>query len=199
MDLLHVQPEVGLRRELRRQLVVLPVVAADEDPETVGRTERHRLAGRQLHALFPVRLAHIAPGGQLRPDLLHVTGRFRPRKLFQHARQILQLLFAAGDLLGQDLLGGLRLLVVLIEFCRVLLRRDGRVQRNFDLPHVRVIEIGGAQLCLAALDGVEVGRQDIAQAAQALAVMGRRQLPALVLELARRAGDEVRQRLAHGL
>jgi len=69
-DLLDVQPDVRFGRQLCRQLVVLPVAAANKNRETVRRHEPHGAARRQLHALFAVRLAQIAAGDKLRPDLL---------------------------------------------------------------------------------------------------------------------------------
>ena len=37
VNFLRVQPDILLLRQLAGEKVVLPVVAADEDPETVGR------------------------------------------------------------------------------------------------------------------------------------------------------------------
>ena len=99
----------------------------------------------------------------------------------------------------QHLFGVLGLGVVLVELGGVLLGRQGGRQGNVDFLHVRVVEIHRRQTGLAPGDGVEVGRDDIAQLPQPLPVVGGSQLFPLDFQLPGRPVPEIGQRLVDGL
>ena len=93
----------------------------------------------------------------------------------------------------------LGLVVVLVVFGRVLLGREGHVQGDLDLLHIRVVEVHGGEPRLAPLHAVQVGGDDVPQLAQALPVVGGRQLLLLVRQLPAEPGQLVGQSLMEGL
>ena len=159
----------------------------------------HGLTRRQLHAFFAVRLAQIAAGDKFSPDLLQIPCGFRARERVEHACKIRKFLLPLRNLLRQDFFGIFGFLIVFIEFCCVLLRGDGRVERDLNLLHIRVIEVGGAQFCLAAFDSVEICRENIAETTQTLPVVGRSEFFALVFQLPCRSRVQIGDGFADSL
>ena len=90
----------------------------------------------------------------------------------------------------------LGLVVILVEFGRILLGRDCRIQGDLDLLHVGIVEVDRLQAGLAPGNRVEVRGYDIAELTQAFAVAGRFELPALVCQFAFGTAAKRRQRPA---
>ena len=172
VQLLHVEPQVVFLGQLESQLVVLPVVPADINGVAVGGDEAHRPRRGLLHPPAAGFRPEVASGGQLLLDFLQLTVGFGPVQLVQYAVQVFQLRPAQLQLAGQLFLRVFGFGVVLIVFCRILLRRQQGGQSNLNGPQLRVIKILRSENRLALGDEVEIGRHQVAHLAQALPIPG---------------------------
>ena len=199
VNFLRVEPQVVLFRRFQRQLVVLPVVAAHIDGVALVGLEHHGLGRLLLHLLFAAAALEVAAVGQFRPDIGNVLFPLGPAQGIEDAAKIGVLLLALFNEPRQHLFGVLGLGVVLVELGGVLLGRQGGRQWDVDFLHVRVVEIHRRQTGLATGDGVEVGRDDIAQLPQPFPVIGGGQLLPLDFQLPGRPVPKIGQRLVDGL
>ena len=199
VDLLRVQPQIRLVGQLAGELVVLPVVAADQDLKPVRRAKAHGPGGGLLHLLFLVIVFDVAALDQFLPNFGNVPLRLRAAERLEHRGEVGLLGPAGLQLLGEELFRVLGLVVGLVILCRVLLGRERDVQGDVDGLHLGVIEVDRRQAALAAADLIEVRRDNVAPLAQTLAVMGGRKLLFLHRQLAHHPAVEGGQRLVQGL
>ena len=171
-----VAPDVVLSCQAEGQLVVLPVVPAHIDGEAVGALKAHGGQLALLHLFPPGVRPQIPPGLQLLADFLQFRLGVRPVQLLQHAFQILQLLPAQAQLMGQLLFRVFHPGVILVEFGGVLLGgQDGR-QGDGNEPHVLVVKVLAFNALLTLDHTAQVGGEDVPQLAQPLPVIGGFQL-----------------------
>lgn len=136
------EPDVVVVRILHSQSVILPVVAADQHREAIPRCEAKRCGNRRgLLVLFPALPADIALLGELRADLVEIPFVFSQSQRFKNAVDIGQFDFCKLDLLRQFFLRRFGLSIGLIVFLGILLRRQRRVQRDFELAEIFIVEI----------------------------------------------------------
>ena len=194
VNVLGVEPHVGLGGGFERQLVVLAVVSAHQHHKAVG---GHKLLGRQLRLLGLLALwsAEIALLGQLLAYLAQLALRFGAVNAVRDRFQIGKLRLSLFYLLGKHCLGGLCLLIILVIFLRVGGRRNRRIQPDLHQGVVLVIKILHLNHARAALNAVEIRVQQIACDAQLLAVAALRQLRLLLDDFARGAVNQVCQQL----
>ena len=192
VDLLGVQPEVVFRRCFQGQAVVLAVVSADQDREAVRGGEFQRRQGALL-CLLALGLAQIALLGQFLADLRELALGLGAADGIEDGIQVFQLLLALLDLLGQEDLGVLRLLVVLVIFLGVRRRGYRRIQLDPQRRAVFVVIVLHVGIACAARNAVEIRLQQIAADAQLFTVGALAQLGVLLLQLARRAVAEIGQ------
>ena len=199
VDLGGMAPDIVLAGKLKGQLIVLPVVPAHIDGVAVGRLEAHGGLGLLLLPTLGGVDPDIPAGTQFLTDLFQIRLALGPVQLLQDALQVLQLLGADGDLLGQLLLGGLHPGVVLIEFGGVLLGREDFRDGDLDEGHLLVVKILAFHGLFALADLVDIGGEDVAQLAKPLPVVGGGQLLFLDGQLSFQPGHQILDGLAKAL
>ena len=118
VNVLGVEPHVGLGGGFERQPVVLAVVSAHQHHKAVG---GHKLFGRQLRLLGLLALwtAEISLLGQLLAYLTQLPLCFGAVNAVRDRFEIDKLCPSLFYLLGKHRLGGLCLLIILVVFLRV--------------------------------------------------------------------------------
>ena len=151
------QPDIPLLALLGGQLVVLAVVASHQNTQPCGGSELAGFGGTLEPRLLFAPLADVATVGQLRADIVEVLLALRLLQFLHHALQIPQLLPALGQLLGQHLLGGLGLGILLEVPGGILLRGQAHIQRDVHSGTPLLIVILRGQLSLPPLHAVKIG------------------------------------------
>lgn len=185
VGLLHVQPDVRAARGLERQLVVLRVRAADQYLVAPARNKAHgaqRLGAALLAAAL--RRAKDPRGDELPAQLRYLLLARSAGQQVQHAFEVVQHGLALGYELGQVLLGGDGLFVLLVGRSGVLLRRFHRVERYLYLGAALGVVVLTDERPRALFRAPEVRRDEVAAAAQLFPVRRARKLRALLAQLA---------------
>ena len=185
VGLLHVQPDVRAARGLERQLVVLRVRAADQYLVAPARNKAHgaqRLGAALLAAAL--RRAKDPRGDELPAQLRYLLLARSAGQQVQHAFEVVQHGLALGYELGQVLLGGDGLFVLLVGRSGVLLRRFHRVERYLYLGAALGVVVLTDERPRALFRAPEVRRDEVAAAAQLFPVRRARKLRTLLAQLA---------------
>lgn len=185
VGLLHVQPDVRAARGLERQLVVLRVRAADQYLVAPARNKAHgaqRLGAALLAAAL--RRAKDPRGDELPAQLRYLLLARSAGQQVQHAFEVVQHGLALGYKLGQVLLGGDGLFVLLVGRSGVLLRRFHRVERYLYLGAALGVVVLTDERPRALFRAPEVRRDEVAAAAQLFPVRRARKLRTLLAQLA---------------
>ena len=119
--LLGVEPQVPLLRILRRQPVVLPVVAPHQDAQPAAGPELPGLAGPLEGLLFPTLGAEIAAVGQFGANVIEILLGLGLRQLLQNTLQVLQFSTGSGQLLCEVFFRGLGLCIFFEVFSGIFL------------------------------------------------------------------------------
>ena len=154
------QPDVVLVCRFQGQLVVLAIVPPHQNPCAVRSGKLHRRQRFRRLALSPQQ-PEIALFCQFRPQLFQIIFRFRTAQSVQHAVQIRQFFPALGDLLRENFLRRAGFLIRLIVLLGVLGRCQASVQCNVYRRAVRLVEVLQNRLCIALVQPVEVGGDQI--------------------------------------
>ena len=159
-DVLGVQPDVIFVGGFQSQLVVLAVIPSHQNPCSVRCCILH---GRQRLGRFALapQQAQITLLRQLRTQLFQIVLIFRTAQRIQHAVQIHQFLPSLGNLLRQDLLRRACFLIRLIIALGVLRRRQTDIQRNVYCGTLRLVEVLQNGFCVALVQTVEVGGDQV--------------------------------------
>lgn len=185
VGLLHVQPDVRAARGLERQLVVLRVRAADQYLVAPARNKAHgaqRLGAALLAAAL--RRAKDPRGDELPAQLRYLLLARSAGQQVQHTFEVVQHGLALGYELGQVLLGGDGLFVLLVGRSGVLLRRFHRVERYLYLGAALGVVVLTDERPRALFRAPEVRRDEVAAAAQLFPVRRARKLRTLLAQLA---------------
>lgn len=185
VGLLHVQPDVRAARGFERQLVVLRVRTADQYLVAPARNKAHgaqRLGAALLAAAL--RRAKDPRGDELPAQLRYLLLARSAGQQVQHAFEVVQHGLALGYELGQVLLGGDGLFVLLVGRSGVLLRRFHRVERYLYLGAALGVVVLTDERPRALFRAPEVRRDEVAAAAQLFPVRRARKLRALLAQLA---------------
>lgn len=185
VGLLHVQPDVRAARGFERQLVVLRVRAADQYLVAPARNKAHgaqRLGAALLAAAL--RRAKDPRGDELPAQLRYLLLARSAGQQVQHAFEVVQHGLALGYELGQVLLGGDGLFVLLVGRSGVLLRRFHRVERYLYLGAALGVVVLTDERPRALFRAPEVRRDEVAAAAQLFPVRRARKLRTLLAQLA---------------
>ena len=185
VGLLHVQPDVRAARGFERQLVVLRVRAADQYLVAPARNKAHgaqRLGAALLAAAL--RRAKDPRGDELPSQLRYLLLARSAGQQVQHAFEVVQHGLALGYELGQVLLGGDGLFVLLVGRSGVLLRRFHRVERYLYLGAALGVVVLTDERPRALFRAPEVRRDEVAAAAQLFPVRRARKLRTLLAQLA---------------
>ena len=160
---LHMEPQVLAAGGVQRELVVLQVVAADQNLEAVAGTVAQEI-GRFLALVALLVVFEIALALELGADLVERLLAGGGVDLIEHGREILDLSLAFYQQLLQHGVGGLLLFVVLEILLRVFVGAKARVQPDGDrLAGVVIFHRG---LAVALFQRPEVGLQQLAVQAQ---------------------------------
>ena len=162
---LYMEPDILAAGSVQGQLIVLQVVAPDQNFKaiagTVAQEIRRFLFAFPLLIVFQVALAfqfgaHFVQG-LLAGGSLH---------LIQHVGKVFDLILALEQQLFQHLAGGLLLFIIAEVFLRVLVGSKAGVQADGHILAGIVVLHGG--LAVAFLDGPLVGLQQLAVQAQGI-------------------------------
>ena len=153
VDLLCVEPDIGLGGCLECEKVILTVVPADVDFKSVRRLKAQRRQSALLW-LTSLRRAEISLLSQLLSYLGQLALGFGARHLVEHRVEVLKLRLALFELVGKEALGVLRLLVVLVVFLRVSRGRDRGVELYPQRAAVFVVVILNVREGRSALNAV---------------------------------------------
>ena len=138
---------------------------------------------RFLVSFLPSLRPKVATLLQFLANLRQVPLALGPLDTFQHALQVVQLPLALFQLLGQHNAGSLGFVITFVVLSGVFLGRQQGVQRDGDLPSVRIVEICRPKHFHPPVHLVEVGGEDIPHLPVSLPVLSGCQFLALCPDL----------------